>query len=223
MRKLNHLGFSGLSAILLVVVALLIGGTGWYVWKTNNKSDDTSSQTTTSAPESSEKSEAKSTAPISTDDWATYSNAAGVFRLKHPKSWAEASRPELCTEGLALFGANSDSVGVCASENGGQMMVYSLEGNRDDELILTDDYYSDIKTTLAEVDGIQGSRKEGTAKGQMSDEGPGGLPDGTKVVQYVFVANNDRTYMAQYVQGSGYPDVLAEFDVMVTKTLKFSL
>ncbi len=222
----NQKGFSPVQILLIVVVVSLIGGTGWYVWQSTNKTNDTL-ETTSKALGEAQKAEKKTEAakpaadPIA--DWVEYKNTKGVFTLKHPKTWAPASRPELCSDGLALFGANAASVGTCASENGGQINVSSQEGTHDDEFALNPNQYSGITSTILAVDGIQGSRSEGTAKDQMSGEGPGGLPDGTKVVQYIFVANNNRTYLARYVKASSYPDALADFDTMVTKTLKFSL
>jgi hypothetical protein len=47
------------------------------------------------------------------------------------------------------------------------------------------------------------------------------LPDLTKVVIYSFYANG-RTYIAQYNQRIDDPDILPDFDLMITKTLKFS-
>jgi hypothetical protein len=47
------------------------------------------------------------------------------------------------------------------------------------------------------------------------------LPVGTKVVLYCFRANGDVTYQAEYNQEPNYPDVLTDFNLMVTKTLQF--
>ncbi len=71
------------------------------------------------------------------------------------------------------------------------------------------------------VYGANGHRAEGLAKNQASIDGPGGYPDGTKVVIYSFFTKG-RTYTLQYVQKAGYPDVLTDFDLMVTKTFKLS-
>jgi hypothetical protein len=49
-----------------------------------------------------------------------------------------------------------------------------------------------------------------------------GLPDGTKVVIYLFYAHG-RTYVVRYGQRIGEPDILRDFDLMITKTLKFSI
>ncbi len=223
---LKQKGFSPIQILLVLVVIGLIGGTGWYVWESRNKTSQTLADTSKAAGEAQKAEKKKETAKPATDpvaDWVTYKSTVGVFTLKHPKTWVGAKSPELCSENLVLFGANAASVGTCASENGGQISVSSTEGNHDDEFALSPSQHSGIKSTVLAVDGIQGSRSEGTAKDQMSGEGPGGLPDGTKVVQYIFVANNNRTYLARYVQGSDYPDALADFDTMVTKTLKFSL
>ena len=221
----NQRGFAIIQLLLLLLIIGLIGGTGWYVWKASDKSGDSYDKSANSQtdPQKSEKKDSPKTAADPTTDWVTYKNTPGIFALKHPQTWATASAPELCSEQLVLFGGNSASVGKCASEDGGQMSVSSAAGNQDDEYALSAEFYTGISTEVLAVDGIQGSRVIGTAQGQTAGEGPGGLPDGTKVVRYIFVANTDRTYIATYVQKSGYPDVLADFDTMITKTLKFSL
>lgn len=221
----NQRGFAITQLLLLLLILGLIGGTGWYVWKAGNKSSDSYDKSANSQtdPQKSDKKDTSKTSSDPTTDWVTYTNTPGIFTLKHPKTWVTASSPELCSEGLVLFGGNSASVGKCASESFGQMNVSSAPGNQDDEYALNPDFYTGISSVVLAVDGIQGSRIVGTAQGQNATEGPGGLPDGTKVVRYIFVANTNRTYVATYFQNSGYPDVLADFDTMITKTLKFSL
>lgn len=218
----NQKGFSPIQILLVLIVLGLIGGTGYYVWQSRNKTNATLEQTAKSQGEA-QKTDTKKAAADTTADWVTYTSTGGVFTLKHPKAWAAAKSPELCSENLVLFGANASSVGTCASENGGQISVSSAEGTLDDEYALSTTQYTGIKSTVLAVDGIQGSRSEGVAQDQMTGEGPGGLADGTKVVQYIFVANNNRTYLARYVQAAGYPDALADFDTMISKTLMFSL
>jgi hypothetical protein len=123
-----------------------------------------------------------------------------------------------------MAGADAKSVGQCASDNFGQIYVSSTEGRRlDEHKLATSNYpYQNIASRKATVDNIEGRRETGTAMGQTDAkfEMPG-LPDGAKVVVYSFYAHG-RTYVAQYTQRTGDPDVLRDFDLMVTKTLKFS-
>ena len=72
------------------------------------------------------------------------------------------------------------------------------------------------------VNNTEGLWESGTAKGHSDKKFDlEGLPDGAKVVIYSIYVHG-RTYVAQYIQRSGDPNVLREFDLMVTKTLKFS-
>ncbi len=221
MTKRNQSGFSIIEILLILLAIFLLAGVGWYVWQARNSAGDSgNAYSADGKPITANKNADEEEDP--TADWVSYSNKAGEFSFKHPKSWVQASKPELCSEGLALFGANKDSVGVCASESGGQMQFFSLVGNQDDEVLIKAPNYTNVKSSLIAINGIQGSRVTGTAQGQQTGDGPGGYPDGTEVVQYVFVANNNKTYVAQYNKQAGYPDALADFDTLVSETFKFT-
>lgn len=222
----NQRGFSVVQVVLLIVLLGVVSATGWFVWQSKNKTNDTLANTARSGTEpqkTEKKAETIQQESDPTTDWVSYSNTKGVFKLKHPKTWVSASKPELCTDGLVLFGGNSASVGTCASDNGGQISISSVEGDQTEAYELSPDHYSDITKTVAVADGVQGTLIRGKAKGPGSDDVVEGYAAGTKVVQYLFFANNGRTYQALYVSATGYPDVLADFDTMVAKTLKFSL
>jgi hypothetical protein len=115
-------------------------------------------------------------------------------------------------------------VGICGNCYVGQIYVSSTEGNQLGSHKLTTDLYpyQYITGKKVTVDNIEGTREAGTAMGQMDEKfAMPGLPDGTKVVIYSFYAHG-RTYVARYAQQIGEPDILRDFDLMVTKTLKFS-
>ncbi|MES2971321.1 MAG: hypothetical protein V4702_03310 [Patescibacteria group bacterium] len=218
-------GFGIIQVLLVIVVIGLIGGTSWYVFQARKKTNQSLQNTANSQndPLTAEpKKEASKTDVDPTADWISYTNKVGVFSLKYPKTWATASAPELCTEELVLLGGNSSSVGKCATESFGQMYVVSSIGDNRTDLALDTKHYPDVKTAVANADGVTGTRSEGAYKSSAEDVLTQ-YADGTKVVRYVFYATNGRTYAATYAQTDGFPDVLADFETMVTKTLKFNL
>jgi len=164
-----------------------------------------------------------------TADWITYVSSKGKFSLRHPKSWAVGPKePQFCTSTDFSFtaGADAELVEDCGTEYYGQIYVSSEEGNQHSKRLLTTDkdFYQKLTSLKVTVDKIEGTREAGTAMGQLGDkydEVMGGLPDGTKVVIYSFYTNG-RTYVSQYTQRTDDPDILRDFDLMVTKTLKFS-
>ncbi len=214
-------GFGLIEGLLILLIIGILAGVGWFVWQSKKNTDknlNSAAQTEIKAGSSK-----KATATVEKDptaDWVAYSNKEGSFSLKHPKTWVKASNPELCNPGLLLIGADENSVGKCATESFGQMSVSSAEGNYTAEQALASGY-TDVTQETVTVEGVSGTKYSGSASGQMLGEGPGGLADGTKVTKYVFYTNS-RTYTATYIKASSYPDALSDFNLMVTKTLKFS-
>ena len=210
-----------------MAVVGIISGAGWYVYSARQKADNGLDNAGKSSESSKEQTKQQKSQPAEIDEtagWTPYTSAEGKFSLRHPKNWARPTEPELCTPGLFMAGANADSVGQCASDNFGQIYVSSTEGNHIKEHKLTTSNYphQNITSRKASIDNIEGWRETGTAMGQTDAkfEMPG-LPDGAKVVVYSFYGQG-RTYVAQYTQRIDDPDVLRDFDLMVTKTLKFS-
>lgn len=166
-----------------------------------------------------------------TADWISFVSSQGGFSLRHPKYWAVGFKePQSCFGyGVSDFvaGANADLVAQCGTEYKGQIYVSSKEGNQpEDELETQKEFYQNLSSQKVTVDNIEGTRKSGTAMGQVSEKfedkyGEPGLPDGTKVVIYSFYTHG-RTYVAEYNHKIGEPDILQDFDLMITKTLKFN-
>jgi hypothetical protein len=213
-------GFSAVEAILIFIVILLLGFGGWLVWH-RSKSSGAADKTATSSEKSEKKAEKKAAADP-TDDWVLYTNAEGVFSFKHPASWVQAASPELCSEGLALFAPSTASVGTCASENGGQIQVFSTAGDASADYQLDAAYYTVTTDDPVTVEGVAGHRLSATVVGMEAVSEVGGYPDNTKIVRYIFVTGG-KTYVASYVQQPSYPDVLSDFTLLVTETLKFSI
>jgi len=220
--KKNERGFSVIEFILILIVIALLGGVGWYSYKHKNgasKVKDDSSQQNSSTKKSTETEAPKST-PDPTAKWLAFSSAIGQYDFKYPPTWFMADNLNLCNEGLVLLGGNASSVGRCASESFGQINVSSSAGDNRADNELGNGFNGVVKTAVT-VGGVAGSKQVGVASGQQAaDAVIQGLADGTKVEKYIFFTNG-RTYTATYTQNAGYPDVLSDFELLVTRTLKF--
>ena len=219
MHKRNEKGFSVIELILILLFIAAIAFGGWYIYKTKHK-DSSSKTSSSSKSESSSSSSGKKSDP--TAGWTAYSNAPGVFSFKYPPTWVQATHPELCNEGLVLLGATAQTVGICATESFGQVAISSVDGDRRSESVLDPTLYTGITSTSVTVSGVSGTKMTGTAQNQAANLMVGGLPDGTTVVQYIFYTNN-KTYALVYNQQPTYPDVLSNFELLVTNTFKFSV
>jgi hypothetical protein len=166
-----------------------------------------------------------------TADWITFVSPSGGFSLRHPRHWAVGPKQsQYCAKAEVSFtaGADADLVEDCGTEYFGQIYVSFEEGNQlGKHKIETDkEFYRNLSRRKVMVDNIEGTRESGAAIGQSSEKFEEkyvllGLPDGTKVVVYSFYVHG-RTYMAEYNHRIGEPDILRDFDLMITKTLKFS-
>lgn len=213
-------GFGLLEGLLIIVIIGLIAGAGWYVWDSKKNADKslTNASISDSVTADLQPGDKQSIENL-TKDWKAYSSQEGQYSFKHPASWVYAPNADVCAEGLVLLGANASAVGTCASENGGQMLVSSQNGDLRSQYELKSSNYPDLKAENVTVDGVAGKKQSGTFKADPNAEGSGPA-DGDKVVAYIFYANG-RTYQANYWIKTSFPDVLKDFETMVTKTLKF--
>lgn len=218
MRKqtLNSKGF-GLVGLLAVIVALVVlGGAGAYVYHRDHRVKNTTTTTSSSSKISAQTSKSATTSSQSVDPtagWVTYTSSTGNFSLKYPKAWVTAANLSQCQDGMFLLGANTTSVGACGSNNLGQMTVTSQPVRT--SCGLTSTYWTINTTQSVTVSDVSGTETTGTAKDGAA------VPEGTNTVQYCFIKNGTM-YVADYTQLSTYPDVLPDFELMVTKTLTFN-
>lgn len=212
-------GFGLIQTLAVIIVVAVIATAGGFVYKhnhkTNNVNTTSKSATNTNTPQ-----------PVDpTASWTTYSSQTGKFSLRYPSSWQQPTNKEMCTPGLfdrALYlGPDAQSVLKCATSYFGQIYVSSIEGDKQSSYSLGSGY-TDVSTQDVIVSGIAGSRISATTSGLS---GEGGYKDGTKVVEYLFYTNGN-TYVAHYIQAPAGStpsrNVLSDFDLMVTKTLRFS-
>jgi type II secretory pathway pseudopilin PulG len=216
MKKLQY-GFTAVEGLLILVIVGIMAGAGWYVWQSNqnaNQSLDNANSSNSYIFKAKNKTATQSEA---TANWKAYSSKEGQFSLKYPPSWAAATKPELCTAGMLLLGANASSVGVCGSGNVGQIQIVSVEGIPALMGKPSVDY-SNVNASDYTLSGVKGTKTTYTIN--KGPEDLAGHPIGTKVIQYNFTTNG-RSYTAVYFGQPNYPDVSKDFELMVTKTLQF--
>lgn len=244
MRTRNQKGLSLVEALWILVVIIIIGNVGCSRQEDGKSLGNAGGASEPGAKqiqqqrgrpektdETAEQIQQQKGRPEKTDetaDWITYVSSKGRFALRHPKYWAVGPKqPQYCTNTEFSFtaGADAELVEDCGAEYYGQIYVVSEEGNQlsQHKSIRTDSQsYQNITRQKVMVDNIEGTREAGTVRqdnNELDIEHP--LPDGTKVVIYAFYAHG-RTYVAQRQQRIDEPDILRDFDLMVTKTLKFS-
>lgn len=219
----NHKGFAlieGLLILLIVGILVVVGGYVYITKKSSEKSLDRAASTEITAAGNAVK---KETAEDPTKDWKPYSSAEGQFSLKYPASWVEPTNKELCSpqilERALYLGPDENNVLRCGSEFFGQIQIGSSEGDsrteKDTDWFKTG--YKDVVRKDIEINGVSGKRISAVAT--ESSEGFS-LAEGTMLVSYVFFTKGN-TYTASYYQFKNSPNVLADFNTMVTKTLKF--
>ncbi len=210
MRK-NYQGFTLVEVLLIIIVLTLISFAGWYVWHTN-KNDNKTTINHSTAKDTKQSSESDPTA-----DWKSYTSTAGKYSLKYPASWVTASNPESCDNKTLLLGPTAETAGSCGSEGGNVAVIFNSFSVESGPLGLTEDAYNDITTKSVTVDKVAGQRQSGTYADESAFVGPA---VGTKTVVYIFKTNG-LIYKATYSHTPDAPDVEKDFDLMVTKTLRF--
>jgi hypothetical protein len=131
--------------------------------------------------------------------------------------WVTDSHPDHCEDKTFLLGPTADTAGSCGSDNISQMSFYSFTVESGPQG-LSEQYYDNITTDSVIVGGVKGERQSGTYNYSGFGLGP---EKGTKTIEYTFKTNGI-IYKATYEQQPNFPDVQKEFDLIVTKTLKFT-
>lgn len=224
LMKKNQDGFSIIESLLVLVIIGLVGFVGWYVWNSKTNTDKVLSVNNSGSPRFKKKANAKVAAGGSqktvdpTKDWVPYASSSHKFTLKYPQNWAVAANPELCGPDTLLLGPTPEAVGKCATEGTGEVLFSFSDRYACQPLDSAS--YEGLKGELAFLYGIAGSKQTGVSK-DTSTEGDGGLPAGVKVIHYCFDDGN-KHFTAFYRQLPSYPDVSADFNTIVTNTLKLN-
>lgn len=205
----NQSGIAHVAAILVVVVLAIIGVVGWKVWKNNDdkKSNSSSSNQTVSSASNSKTKSTQATDPSA--KWKAYSTKDTKLSLKYPETWVAAANPNTCTDGLYLLGANSSSVGECGTNNFGQITIASRQNQICGDLS-SESWNVTAKEDIT-VDKVAGIKQTATSKTSNS----------TIITQYCFKPS-DTAYILSYTKTPTYPDVLSDFNTVVTKTVSFN-
>lgn len=153
-----------------------------------------------------------------TANWIAYASSDSKVSLKYPKTWVTATHPELCSTGVLLLGSDSNSVGKCGSEDFGQVSVTWQPAHATCGDLSSDNTTVNAKENVT-VSGVSGLKQTTTVKAGGEPQ-LGNPPVGAKSVNYCFNTGG-YTYVANYTKLSTYPDALTDFNLMVTKTLKF--
>lgn len=219
----NQKGFSSVEILLLIVIIGILCGAGYFVYNSQNTTNTALGDATIS--ESDPKKTVKNNEDIQdkgeeTVGWKTYSSQVGQFSFKYPSEWLTAIDPDACEEGIVLLAPTQESLGICGSGFGGQVAVWSDNGNYMELHDLNDGGYKDVTATDITVAGVQGKKYTGVTIDQPDAEVQSSEPIDTKAILYVFYTN-EKTYVAAYGQAPDYKDITEDFETMVTKTLTF--
>jgi hypothetical protein len=221
LKELNQKGIAFAQTLLIVIALGLVGGTGYYVYHANQ----TASKTLDSASQNNQPDKIKHKKAASSDPtaaWTSYKSPQGQFSLKYPTAWQQPSAPGGCASNslnrTLSLGPDANSVAKCGTDNLSQIMVTGTAAAPQSE----DTRYDPIARKDVVVDGVKGQRI--TGKTTKASTGLGGYPIDTIVITYLF-STKGYNYTATYIQtpaGQGpSQDVQADFDLMITKTLKF--
>lgn len=233
MESFKRTGIGLFRIIVLVVFLGVAGFLGWFVWQSKantekvlDNTDRAQSALLQNGEKNTEKKDAASAGDI-TADWTPFSSEKGKFSLRYPKPWVQPTNRDLCSpelfERAIYLGADAESVLKCATEYFGQMSVSSVAGDKRSEYDLGTGY-KDITKKDVVVNRAAGQRVSGVTTAPSPDAAFSPV-EGTIEVRYIFFTNGN-TYVARYTQApkghSPSDEVLSDFDLMVTKTLKFS-
>lgn len=223
----NQKGFSAVEALIIIVIVGLLSFGGWYVWQNqrNSAASNTTNQPSKDLVVNNKELDRQKNNLMA--GWLDYSSSQEAgFSLRYPQTWVKAEGQEACTTTNTMgFGADAGSRGICSAGARSQIFILSAAGDSRSDRELSSKKFSNIETQEVTINGTLGKRQNGNyIRTQDDDEyGPAEprTENGSKRVIYLFYANK-RTYFIEYTQGTSSKDILEEFDLMVTKTFKFS-
>ena len=81
MIKLKNKGFAGLEVLLIVVIAGIVGGTGWYVLRTKDKDNQNEQQATEVEPKKTQNDKEEK------EKTASYIDSKEGYSFSYPTGW----------------------------------------------------------------------------------------------------------------------------------------
>lgn len=214
----NQKGFSVVEVLVMVIIVVLISAVGWLVYdRQSSKADPAVTPTSTSSTQQNTAVEEQPKKVDETADWVKYSNKSGAFSVNYPKNWVIAKDTPTCTgAGLSItLMGTKDSVGDDCYGDQGQISLGS-DSNAIGHSLPSESGLNNYKKESVTVAGVKGYKVSGTFKGTDTY-----IEQGAKMVSYSFITN-DRTYFFQYRQNAKSPDLLSDFNTMVTQTFSFN-
>jgi len=223
MKKHSQFQQGFADIILIVVVAVLVAGLGGYVYYRQQQANKTYNAAGNGVVVATN---TKKPAADPTASWTAFSSKTGKFSLKYNPKWLKKVGTDtgcIGDDSVIYLAPDSSSLPACGAENISEVTVTSLAGDQRSSM---DNFKSDFTNagypgavqSSVTVDGIAGHEYVGTYTVDIGGPWP---PLNSKLIEYIFYTNG-RTYDVSYIQAPKYSDVSSDFNLMVTKTLKFS-
>ncbi len=145
MKKLNQKGFGIVEIMLVILLAGLVGGIGYYVFTQAKNNDETNTPSSDSSVKIEKKSEPEPVAKDETADWLLYEASDGTFKIKLADGWKMLK--------------SSGSTGLLNFDNelsikpGTKATIAPVEGGRDGGIWLAINYAKTGSDAYAEIRG----------------------------------------------------------------------
>jgi hypothetical protein len=120
-KSINQKGFAALEALLVLVIAAIVGGTGYYIYHANNKATDSqnAAQTDANSATPHTKDTKKTSVPYTTiTEWNVRSPYSGTLKLQYTIS-ADGKQANFTSSQLLAIDA------ACTADFGGSINRYA--------------------------------------------------------------------------------------------------
>lgn len=207
-------GFGSVEGLLIIIIVLLVGFLGYYVYNARQDTKKAPAQTAANQVKASPNQKAgKTAAPVVPAGWQKYDG--GGFSFSYPAGWIRKD----CSVGMILLGPTANSASLCNTDGTAEISITWSIGDSRANYHLAKADYPDLQDTTVKISGVTGAKTTGTLN--SSQEAYVGPPNGTKVIQYIFYSKG-QTYAFVYTQTPDLSDVSSDFNQLVNETLSFN-